>query len=225
MNTSNSAILGAAAVIFDVDGTLVDSVDFHAEAWRRTFAAFGKDVDQDEIRSQIGKGGDQLMPVFLEPEQLEREGKAIEEFRSALFKSDYLERVRGFPDARELFEELLARGAVVALGSSAKGAELEAYKKAAGIGDLRLVEATSEDVENTKPHPDIFQAALAKTRASPGRAVVVGDSPFDAEAAVRAGVIAVGVLCGGFDETDLRSAGMSEIYEDPSDLLRMIRAA
>jgi HAD superfamily hydrolase (TIGR01509 family) len=225
MDIQKPALRDAAAVIFDVDGTLVDSVDFHAEAWRRTFAKFGRDIDFEAIRSQIGKGGDQLLPVFLDPDELEREGERLEAFRSDLFKRDYLAKVQGFPGVRELFDGLLSRGVVVALGSSAKGEELEAYKKAAGIDDLDLVEVTSEDAERTKPHPDIFTVAVEKTGVPAARTVVVGDSPYDAEAAGKAGVRAIGLLCGGFDETTLREAGAIQIYRDPLELGAAMRDA
>jgi HAD superfamily hydrolase (TIGR01509 family) len=225
MHIQKPALLDADAVIFDVDGTLVDTVDFHAEAWRRAFAEFGRDIGFDAIRSQIGKGGDQLLPVFLDRETLEREGERIDAFRSDLIKRDYLPKVRGFPGVRELFDALLARGVIVALGSSAKGEELEVYKKAAGIEGLKLVEVSSDDAERSKPHPDIFTAALDRIGAPAARTIVVGDSPYDAEAAGRAGVRTIGVLCGGFDEATLREAGAIQIYRDPAELAEAMRAA
>ena len=207
------------AVIFDVDGTLVDSVDLHAEAWSRAFAHFGWTVDTAQARSQIGKGGDQLLPVFLPEEVCRKDGKAIEAYRKDLFQRDYLHRVKGFPQVRALFERLIGDGKLVALASSAKGDELGAYKKAAGIDDLKLVETSSDDAEKSKPHPDIFQAALDKLKLSAKTCVVVGDTPYDAEAALKAGLRTTGVLCGGFPEFDIRAGGASQIYEDPADLL------
>jgi HAD superfamily hydrolase (TIGR01509 family) len=207
------------AVIFDVDGTLVDTVDQHATAWQRTFAHFGHEVTYDTVRSQIGKGGDQLMPVFLAKDELEQRGKEIEAFRKKLFQRDYLPEISGFPKVRELFERIIAAGKRVALASSAKGDELEAYKKAANIGDLVDAETSSDDAERSKPHPDIFQAALARLKLPPQSAIIVGDSPYDAEAAGKAGVKTIGVLCGGFPEADLRNAGAAEIFRDPADLL------
>jgi phosphoglycolate phosphatase-like HAD superfamily hydrolase len=207
------------AVIFDVDGTLVDTVDQHAAAWQRTFAHFGHDIGFAAIRSQIGKGGDQLMPVFLPRNEIERRGKDIEDYRKALFTRDYLPHVRGFPKVRDLFKRILAEGKRIALASSAKGDELIAYKTAADIVDLVDEETSSDDAERSKPHPDIFQAALARLELAPGSAVVVGDSPYDAEAAGKAGMQTIGVLCGGFPEADLRKAGAAQIYRDPADLL------
>lgn len=225
MFKGRSAILDADAVIFDVDGTLVDTVDYHAEAWRKAFGAFGLEIGFGDIRAQIGKGGDQLLPVFLTEDRLDKDGEAIEAFRSDLFKREYLPRVRGFPGVRELFERLLARGIVLALGSSAKGEELEAYKAAAGIEGLDLIEASSDDAEKSKPHPDIFLVALERIRTTPGRTMVVGDTPYDAEAAAKAGIGAVGVLCGGFDAALLRKAGAVEIYDGPADLLQTIKGS
>ena len=207
------------AVIFDVDGTLVDSVDKHAAAWQRAFAHFGHETDFAAIRSQIGKGGDQLMPVFLPKEEVERRGKEIEDYRKALFKREYLPHVRGFPKVRDLFKRILADGKRIALASSAKGDELIAYKKAANIVDLVDEETSSDVAVRSKPHPDIFEAALARLNLAPGCAIVVGDSPYDAEAAGKAGMKTIGVLCGGFPEADLRKAGAAQIFRDPADLL------
>ncbi|GJD53623.1 Phosphoglycolate phosphatase [Methylobacterium crusticola] len=208
------------AVIFDIDGTLLDSVDLHAQAWARAFEAFGVAVAPADIRTQIGKGGDQLMPIFLPPERLAREGGAIEAFRADLFKREYLPRVRPFPRVRDLFARLRAEGHVLALASSGKADEVARYQEIAGIADLVDVTTNADDAERSKPHPDIFQAALAAL-GSParGEAVVVGDSPYDAEAASGAGLPAIGVLCGGFPEAALGEAGCLAIYRDPADLL------
>ena len=210
------------AVIFDVDGTLVDSVDFHAEAWERAFARYGKDIGFDAIRSQIGKGGDQLMPEFLDEAEMESFGSALDAARSDLFKSEYLHRVRGFPGAADLLGEIRRRDRKVALASSAKADELKAYKKAAGVDGLTDVETSSDDAEKSKPHPDIFQAALKRLKLGPDRVIVIGDTPYDADAARRAGMASVGVLCGGFKDEDIRKGGAGRIYRDPRDLLARI---
>ena len=207
------------AVIFDVDGTLVDSVDLHAESWERAFARFGKDIAFRSLRAQIGKGGDQLMPVFLDAAELKRFGAGVEAARGEIFKAEYLHRVKGFPACADLFAAIRARGLRIALASSAKRDELTAYKRAAGIEGLTDVETSSDDAERSKPHPDIFSAALEKLGLPGSRALVVGDTPYDAEAARKAGIGAVGVLCGGFPAEDLRAAGAQRLYRDPADLL------
>ncbi|MBD0372184.1 MAG: HAD family hydrolase [Pyrinomonadaceae bacterium] len=210
------------AVIFDIDGTLVDSVDLHAQAWKEAFKHFGKDIPFEQVRHQIGKGGDQLMPVFFSTEELERFGEEMEEYRGKLYKRDFLPRVRAFPKVRELFERIKADDKRIALASSAKGDELSAYKRIAKIEDLVEEETSADDADKSKPHPDIFEAALEALKLKePRRAVVIGDTPYDAEAAGRARVRnRIGVLCGGFPERELRAAGMLEIYEDPAGLLK-----
>lgn len=207
------------AVLFDIDGTLIDSVDFHAEAWVRALGHFGIEVGFDEVRGQIGKGGDQFLPVFVPPERLAREQKQIESFRREMFKRDYLRRIRPFPQVRDLVQRCRDAGLVVALASSGHEDEVKSYIEIAGIGDLLDVVTSSSDVEHSKPCPDIFQAAIAKCAVAPAEAVVVGDTPYDAEAASKAGIRAIGVLCGGFPEADLRDAGAVAIYRDPADLL------
>ncbi len=208
------------AVIFDVDGTLVDSVDLHAQAWQDAFRDIGHEIEFGKIRSQIGKGGDQLLPVFLSEEEIAEKGEALEKHRGEILKSRYLSQVTAFPRGRELFQRLTADGIRVALASSAKGEELEHYKKVAGITDLVDAQTSSDDAERSKPHPDIFEAAM---RRLPGvhahDMIVVGDTPYDAEAAAKAGLRTIGMLCGGFTEADLRRAGCIAIYRDPADLL------
>lgn len=208
------------AVIFDIDGTLVDSVDFHAEAWQRAFQHFGREVAFREVRQQIGKGGDQLLPVFFSRAELDDYGDEMEKFRGELYKREYLPRVRAFPRVRELFERIRDDDKRIALASSAKEDELGAYKKIARIADLVEEETSADDADKSKPHPDIFQATLAQLGdIKPADAVVIGDTPYDAEAAGKAGLPTVGVLCGGFPEQELRAAGCVRIYRDPADLL------
>ena len=208
------------AVIFDVDGTLIDTVDDHARAWLWAFARHGHDIPFEDIRAQIGKGGDQLMPVFLPPEELEHIGKTLSEERDAFFKDEYLPHVRAFPMVRELFERIKADGKRIVLASSAHEEELTRYEKVAGIDDLIEESTSSDDAEKSKPHPDIFHAALAKLGGiDPSRAIVVGDTPWDAEAAGKAGLRTIGLLCGGFPEIELADAGCVAIFASPADLL------
>ena len=208
------------AVIFDVDGTLVDSVDLHAQAWHESFAHYGIDTDLLKVRNQIGKGSDELMPVFLSDYQLATMAEDIKTFRTDLFRSKYMASVRGFPKVRDLFLRLLDDGKQLSLASSAKDEELEHYKRVANIADLQMAQSSADDVERAKPHPDIFEAALKKLgSAAPERCVVVGDTPYDAEAAGKAGLRCVGMLCGGFAAADLRRAGCSILYQDPALLL------
>jgi HAD superfamily hydrolase (TIGR01509 family) len=213
-------------VIFDVDGTLVDSVDEHAEAWRRAFLHFGRDIPFSHVRSQIGKGADQLVPVFFNDEELERFGKELEEYRSQLFLKEFLPKIRPFPRVKELFQRLRAGGLHLALASSAKDEELKQYVKLCGIEGLFEAKTNKDEVEKSKPHPDIFDAAMAKLgRPAPGTVVVVGDTPYDALAANKLGLPTVGVLAGGFPPDDLRSAGCRALVRDPAELLARFEAS
>ena len=208
------------AVIFDVDGTLVDTVDMHATAWQRAFGEFGREFEFADLRAQIGKGGDQLMPVFLTDAELGEFGEKVEKRRGEIFKSEPLRRVKPFPRVRELMERIKADGKKVALASSAPRDELEFYIELLNIGDLLESEASADDAENSKPEPDIFLAAKKAIGDPPaGECIVIGDTPYDAEAAAKGRIAAIGVLCGGFPEQVLRDAGCIEIYRDPADLL------
>ena len=211
------------AAIFDIDGTLLDSVDAHAHAWQDAFADFGHDFAFDAVRSQIGKGGDQLLPVFLSEEQRAEIGDKLEEHRGKVFKERYLAGLKAFPKVPELISRLREAGFDVALASSAKKDELEVYKRIAGIEDLIDVEASSDDAERSKPHPDIFAAAMRRLGNPPASELIaLGDTPYDAEAAGKLGIRTIGMLCGGFPEADLRQAGCVAIYRDPADLLQQL---
>ncbi|ARO53013.1 putative haloacid dehalogenase family hydrolase [Methylorubrum extorquens] len=208
------------AVVFDIDGTLLDSVDLHACAWVEAFAHFGIETKEAEVRRQIGKGGDQLLPVFVDADRLAREGEAIEAYRSDLFKRSYLAQAKPFPAVKALLSHVRDAGQTVALASSGKADEVENYQKILGITDLVDVVTTSDDADRSKPHPDIFEAVLKKLPGLPKDAVmVIGDTPYDAQAAAGAGLSTIGVLCGGFPEAELSAAGCIAIYRDPQDLL------
>ena len=208
------------AILFDIDGTLLDSVDLHARAWREAFMAFGKDVPFQIVRSQIGKGGDQLLPVFFTPSELEAQGKEIERWRSDWFKLRYLPHVRPFPGVRPLFLALRGRGWTPLLASSAKGDELGFYVRVLEVGDLIEGTTSKDDAPRSKPFPDIFAAALDQVpeKERPG-SWVVGDSPWDAQAASRLGLPTLGFRCGGFPEETLRASGARPIFDGPADLL------
>ncbi len=208
------------AIIFDVDGTLVDSVAIHAKAWQRAFAEFGHDLPLGDIQGQIGKGGDQLLPVFLSKAEIGAHGEALNKRRAAILKEDYLADIEAFPDVRALFERLRRDGLRIALASSAKEDELGTYKKKADIEGLVEEQTSSDDAERSKPHGDIFEAALARLGdLDPAAAIVVGDTPYDAQAAAKVGLRTIGVLSGGFPEAELREAGCIAVYRNPPDLL------
>ena len=208
------------AVIFDIDGTIVDSVDLHAKSWQVAFEKFGHKISFEAIRRQIGKGADQLLPVFLSQQELDAFGEELDKYRGELFKREYLPRVKAFPKVRELFQRIKRGDKRIALASSAKEDELETYKRIARIDDLVESETSSGDVDKSKPCPDIFQAALEEL---PGvvldKVIAVGDTPYDAQAAGKANLRTIGLLCGGWSEEELRRAGCIATYHDAADLL------
>ena len=208
----------AKAAIFDLDGTLIDSVDLHAIAWHEAMLKFGHDVSFDQARSQIGKGGDKLIPVFLSDDEQKDHGKDLEAWRGERFKSKYLRMVRPFSAVPDLLHRVREAGLRIAVASSAKKDELEKYLEIAGITKLIDTKMSSEDAEKSKPEPDVFTAVLKKLAIKGGDAVAVGDTPYDAEGACKAGVRTIGVLSGGFKEGDLRQAGSVEVYPGPAAL-------
>jgi phosphoglycolate phosphatase-like HAD superfamily hydrolase len=220
-NTQISTCDGTAprAVLFDVDGTLVDTNDLHAAAWREAFLNFGLDKPADEIRWQIGKGGDNLIPSLF-PDLGDSRREEIEAFRSDLFKRDYLPRATPFPGVRDLFERLASDGTRIVLASSSHSEEVDYHLSLIACADLVSAATSSDDVENSKPCPDIFAAALG--RVAPLRAdevAVVGDTPWDAKAAGKLGLRIVGFRSGGFPDDALVEAGACELYDGPGDLL------
>ena len=198
----------------------MNTVDLHAQAWVDIFRQFGLEATFDEIRRHIGKGGDQLLPGLVPPDVLAERQEEMEKARVELFARDYMPRVKPFPQVRELFERLKADGLKTALATSGKPEEVAHHKEILGIADLLDAETTSDEAERSKPFPDIFQAAFRKLGLSdPALAIVIGDTPYDVEAARGAGHDSLGVLCGGFPEQALRQAGAIATYRDPAHLL------
>jgi HAD superfamily hydrolase (TIGR01549 family) len=211
-----SAVLKAA--IFDLDGTLLDSVDLHAIAWHEAMLKFGHDVSFEQARSQIGKGGDKLIPVFLSAQEQRDHGKELDEWRGSHFKEKYLPLVRPFSAVPDLLRRGRDAGLRIAIASSAKKDELDKYLDIARITDLVDTKTSSDDAEESKPAPDIFEVVLKKLQIEGADAVAIGDTPYDAAAAGKAKIATIGVLCGGFTEDTLRQAGCVEVYPGPAAL-------
>jgi len=206
------------AILLDVDGTLVDSNDLHVDAWREAFRRCGKDFTREEIHAQIGKGGDMLMEALLSEEEVRRIGKKADQLHLELFIERYQPRERPLPGVREALERMKADGLRVVLASSAKEKELEGHLAVLGIDELIDGKTTADAAEHSKPCPDIFAAALEVAGVEADEAVVIGDSPWDAVAASKAGLPMVGVLTGGFSESLLREKGARAVFRDLREL-------
>lgn len=204
------------AVIFDIDGTLVDSNDLHVAAWEQVFRDAGHAFSREQLHAHIGKGGDNYVPALL-PDAGEAEQRRLKDAHRRLFTGGLIEQVKPFPGARDLLLRVRDSGRKVVLASSASKQELEhhlATLDAAGIVDACT---SKDDVEHSKPCPDIFDAALGQAAVGPTEALVVGDTPFDIEAARRVGAGTVGVRSGGFSDDALAAA--TAIYDDVAALL------
>ena len=207
------------AVLFDIDGTLVDSNDLHVLAWEEAFDGVGVKFDRQIIHDQIGKGADMLVPTLL-PETDEAQQKKLGDAHGEVFKSKFLEQVQPFTRARDLLVRVKRDGQRVVLASSASKAELDHYLDLLDARDLVSATTTSEDVENTKPAPDIFATAMKKIAPlGADEVIVVGDTPYDIEAAGKCGVAAIGVRSGKFSDDVLLEAGAIALYDDVAALL------
>jgi HAD superfamily hydrolase (TIGR01509 family) len=205
------------ATLLDIDGTLVDSNDAHARAWVDTLAQFGHEVPFERVRSLIGKGGDKLLMQTAGIDKNSPEGKRIDKARAERFMRSYLPHLKAFPKARELLVRMREDGLMLVVATSAKKAEMDALLEICGATDLVQHQTSSEDAEKSKPDPDIIQAALETAHVAASAALMLGDTPYDIEAARRAGVDTVAVRSGGWDTEALD--GAIAIYDDVADLL------
>lgn len=208
------------AIIFDLDGTLVDSVDYHAEAWVKAFGKYGYDFPFEKLRQQIGKGSDFIVGDLLSKDEAKKLHSDIAQYRKEYYQANLLSKVQPFPQVKQLFETIKADGIKIVLASSARNETIAHYQKLLDIENLIDGATSTDDVDRAKPEPDIFEAALAKLPdISTEEVIVIGDSPYDAIAANKISVTTIGVLCGGFARETLIEAGCVAIYQDPADLL------
>ncbi|MBL1094671.1 HAD family hydrolase [Streptomyces sp. NPDC001739] len=212
------------AVLFDVDGTLVDSTYLHAVTWWEAFRQAGHRVPTAAIHRTVGMGADHLIGHLLGPDR-DREGDAaISAAHKTLF-AEYWSRLAPLEGAAELLRACAGRGWTVVLASSAGGGELSALRAALDAEDALTAVTGADDVESSKPSPDLVEQALAQAGTEPGRAVFVGDTVWDMKAGARAGVPCVGVLTGGYGRDELLDAGAQEVYEGPAALLARLESS
>ena len=210
-------------VLLDVDGTLIDSNAAHAQSWSDTFREFGYDIPAERVRPLIGKGGDKLLPELTGVEADSDRGEALSARRAEIFKSCYIPHLRQTRGARALVDRLRKEGLRLVIATSANEDELRPMLEQVRLEDLLTTKTSSDDADNSKPDPDIIVAALAKGGLTPETAILLGDTPYDIEAARRASVETVALLSGGWDAEALQ--GAVAIYEDPEDVLRHFTAS
>jgi len=204
-------------VLLDVDGTLVDSNDMHAQAWTRALGEAGVSAAFATVRRLIGKGGDKLLPEVAGIDAESDKGQAINKRRDEIFQTEYLPKLRPFPGAKELLARMSKEGLKLAVASSSERDQLKRLLQVCGADEFIEASTSSDDAENSKPDPDIVHAALKQLGQSPDRVILLGDTPYDVEASLKAGIRVVGVRCGGWSDADLK--GAVQIYADPADLL------
>jgi len=208
------------AVLFDVDGTLVNSNDAHAAAWIEAFEAFGVRVDPIALRRSIGMGGDKLMPAVSSIDESSPLARKITARRGEIFRTRFLPTLTPFPGARGLISAITSRELTAVAASSAAKEELEPLLEVAGAKSLMDAWTSGDDAEASKPEPDIIHVALQRAKADAREAVMIGDTPYDVAAARQAGVRAIAFRCGGWLDPDL--VGAVEIYDGPWDLLAQL---
>ncbi|WP_395358978.1 HAD family hydrolase [Streptomyces sp. YH02] len=206
------------AALFDVDGTLVDSNALHTVAWWEGLRQGGHQVPTHAVHRAIGLPGEKLLEHLLGPDRDRSEDERLSAAHDTLYGT-WFERLQAFDGAADLLRTLAGSGWKVVLVTSAKDRELEALRAAVDADDAIFATATADDVEEGKPAPDPIEHALSLVGVAPERAVLVGDSVWDMKAARHAGVVCVGLLCGGIPRTDLKDAGAAAVYDDATDLL------
>ena len=205
------------AAILDIDGTLIDSNDAHAQAWVDVGKEMGFDIEFGHVRRLIGMGGDKVLPEITGLEDESDEAEKVKKRRGEIFQERYLPTLQPFPQARELLERFQADGMALVVATSASKDDMAKLLEKAGIKDLIEEKTSQSDVEASKPDPDVIEAAVEKAGCKPSEAVMLGDTPYDVEAARRAGVPCVALRCGGWGDEELKDA--VAIYDDPADLL------
>ena len=206
------------AVLFDVDGTLVDTNYLHTVTWWQAFAQGGHHVVMADIHRAIGMGSDQLLDRLLPDDRDKDADSRLTASHDALYAT-YWTRLRPLPGAVELLRACKKRGLTVVLASSAGEAESGVLRGVIDAEDAIDAATFSGDVEHTKPAPDLVEVALEKAAVPAERAVFVGDTVWDAQASRKAGVPCIGLLSGGIGREELADAGTAQIYAGPGELL------
>lgn len=207
----------SGAVLFDIDGTLIDSNYVHVDTWSRAFADVGVEAPSWKIHRCIGMDGDKLL------ESLVGSADSAAALEAKDLHSRYYGEASGrlhiLPGARELLQRVSDTGLTAVLATSAPESELAYLRDLLDVEDIVSVVTSSEDADVAKPNPEIVQVALDRAGVEPADAVMIGDSVWDMKASRTAGVTGIGVRCGGVPDAELRSAGAEAVFDDPADLI------
>jgi len=224
-SNASSMPMSVRAVLFDIDGTLIDSNDFHVLAWQQAFREHGIELSSDRVHAQIGKGADMLIPA-LAPIADAKERESIDKRHGEIFATEYLPRTKPFRCAPELLRTLHGSGLTLVLASSAAHKEIDHYIELLQASSLLAATTSGDDVTRTKPAADIFAVALRKIAPiTQHEAIAIGDSPYDAESAGKCALRTIGVRSGGFADEKLNEAGVIAIYDDACDLLKHLASS
>ena len=207
-------------IIFDIDGTLVDSNEAHIDCWIEAFGRFDKAFDRETLREQMGKGGDLLVPDLLTAREMRTFGRELQKSRGELYKKRYLHTIKPFPEIRGLFQMLRERGVKLALASSSDAEEVQYYTGLLEVGDLLQASASKKDAQFSKPSPEIFRAALEQLGTDDGRTITVGDTPYDILASHRVPLPVIAVRSGGFEDEKLTKAEF--LFDDVGEMVREV---
>jgi HAD superfamily hydrolase (TIGR01509 family) len=214
--------MALGAIIFDVDGTLIDSNAAHVQAWDQALKQHHYQVSPDRIAVETGKGGDKLVPSILGEQIERRDGDSLRKAQETEFtKIAESTRLNAFAGIEPLLTAIRKRGLKLAIATSSKKKELQLNLRSAGVDWTKYFDviATGDDASESKPAPAILEVAIQRLKLSPGQCLMVGDTPYDADTARDAGTVCFGVTCGGMnDEKTLRAAGMRKVYRDPTDI-------
>ncbi len=210
------------AMLFDIDGSLADSNDLHVDTWEEVFRAKGIVVPRKDIHAQIGKGGDLLVPALV-PGANEETAKTLGDAHGAVFKKQHLEKVKPFPKVHELLQAVHDANVRIVLASSASKEELKHYIDLFDASSLVDAQTSIEDVETSKPAPDIFKVALQRAGVAPDQALAIGDSPYDVESAGKSGIATIALRSGSFSDEVLLAAGAAHLFDDAADLLENLQ--
>jgi HAD superfamily hydrolase (TIGR01509 family) len=215
--------MSRAGILFDVDGTLVDTTYLHTVAWWEALRQHDEDVPMAEIHRAIGMGSDKILDHLLGPDRDNSQDEKLSTAHDILYGA-WWERLRPLPGAADVLRACAERGLAVVLASSSKGGELTQLRRVIDADEVITAATSSADAEQSKPAPDILQAALDQSDVDAARSVFVGDSVWDVQAAAKLDIPCIGLACGGTSAAELSEAGAAATYKDPADLLRAIRA-